>query len=445
MCSSASTLNVPLADGGVTDDSRIRAPRSRRSVELRERGASLVLASHLGRPKGRSEDELRRGSTRTGRGTARRAPRRTGRHAGRAVTTLGASPTRRSSCWRTCGSIRARKPTIRAFAGRAGGAGRRVRGRRLRRRPPRPRERSRPPRADARERPSGGRRPPARARGRRPRPAPRGPERPYVAVLGGAKVSDKLGVIDALIDRVDALLVGGAMAFTLLAAEGARSADRRVEPDRLDEVRGIRSNGGGAGVQIELPDRRRGRRRRRCSTSDADDRPRDRYPGRPDGARRRARDGRRVRARSWPTRRPILWNGPMGVFELDAVRRRHARGRGRDRARAPAFSVVGGGDSIAAVRPGRAGGLVRPPVDRRRRVPRVPRGTRPPRHRDPGGRLQMADRTADHRGQLEDAQDAPGGDPGGAEAQLPARPAATPNGWRWSSARRSRRSDRSRP
>src|SRR5262249_25049190 len=63
------------------------------------------------------------------------------------------------------------------------------------------------------------------------------PERPYVAILGGAKVSVKLAVIDALIERVDALLVGGAMAFTLLAAEGASVGRSLLEADRVPDVR----------------------------------------------------------------------------------------------------------------------------------------------------------------------------------------------------------------
>src|SRR5207247_5721049 len=81
----------------------------------------------------------------------------------------------------------------------------------------------------------------------------RGPARPYVAILGGAKVSDKLAVIGALIDRVDGLLVGGAMAFTLLAAEGASVGRSLVERDRLDEVRATLAKARNRGVAIELP------------------------------------------------------------------------------------------------------------------------------------------------------------------------------------------------
>src|SRR4029453_15459753 len=63
------------------------------------------------------------------------------------------------------------------------------------------------------------------------------PARPYVAVLGGAKVSDKLGTIGALVERVDALLIGGAMAFTFLAADGGSVGNSLIELDRSDEVR----------------------------------------------------------------------------------------------------------------------------------------------------------------------------------------------------------------
>ena len=79
------------------------------------------------------------------------------------------------------------------------------------------------------------------------------PARPYVAILGGAKVSDKLATINALVDRVDALLIGGAMAFTLIAADGGAVGDSLVEPDRFDEVRAARARAVERGVPVVLP------------------------------------------------------------------------------------------------------------------------------------------------------------------------------------------------
>ena len=79
------------------------------------------------------------------------------------------------------------------------------------------------------------------------------PDRPYVAVLGGAKVSDKLGVLDALVERVDALLIGGAMAFTLIAAAGGEVGESLVEPDRFDEVRAVTERARVKGTLVELP------------------------------------------------------------------------------------------------------------------------------------------------------------------------------------------------
>jgi len=85
----------------------------------------------------------------------------------------------------------------------------------------------------------------------------REPEEPYVAVLGGAKVSDKLGVIEGLIERVDALLVGGAMAFTFLAAEGIDVGRSLVEEERFDDVRRARKLADERGVVLQLPAGRR--------------------------------------------------------------------------------------------------------------------------------------------------------------------------------------------
>jgi phosphoglycerate kinase len=173
-----------------------------------------------------------------------------------------------------------------------------------------------------------------------------GPEQPYVAVLGGAKVSDKLGTIRALSDRVDALLIGGAMAFTLIAAEGGQVGKSLVERDRFDEVREAREHAKERDVLIELPqdvvaapeiaaaaDRR---------TVPAADIPRD-LMGLDIGPRTVEEFARIIAAA-----RTILWNGPMGVFELEAFSA-GTRGVATAVAGADAFTVVGGGDTLLAV------------------------------------------------------------------------------------------------
>src|SRR5205085_9901440 len=78
------------------------------------------------------------------------------------------------------------------------------------------------------------------------------PDEPYVAVLGGAKVSDKLGVIEGLVERVDALLIGGAMAFTFLAADGIDVGRSLVVDDRFDDVRRARLPADEWGVLVQL-------------------------------------------------------------------------------------------------------------------------------------------------------------------------------------------------
>jgi phosphoglycerate kinase len=174
-----------------------------------------------------------------------------------------------------------------------------------------------------------------------------GPEQPYVAVLGGAKVSDKLGTIHALADRVDAILVGGAMAFTLIAAEGGEVGRSLVERDRFDEVREARVYAKERDVLVELPqdvvaarevaadaDRR---------TVPAADIPRD-LMGLDIGPRTVEEFARLI-----AEARTILWNGPMGVFELEPFSA-GTRGVARAIAEADAFTVVGGGDSLLAVR-----------------------------------------------------------------------------------------------
>ena len=165
------------------------------------------------------------------------------------------------------------------------------------------------------------------------------PARPFVAVLGGAKVSDKLGVIEALLDTVDALAVGGAMCFTFLAAQGRPIGDSLFEPDQVDTCRDLVSQ---ATKPIHLPSDIVGLDARgEVAMFGA---------GLPDGAKgldigpgTAAEFGDVVM-----DARTVFWNGPMGVFEDD----RFAAGTrtvAQAMADTKAFTVVGGGDSAAAL------------------------------------------------------------------------------------------------
>ena len=173
----------------------------------------------------------------------------------------------------------------------------------------------------------------------------RDPDRPYVAVLGGAKVSDKLGVLGALAERADALLIGGAMAFTLIAADGGEIGDSLAERDRFDEVRTVLHGTGDA--LIELPQDVVA-----ATEASADVRPRT-VPAReiPRGLKGLDIGPRTVEefARILADAKTILWNGPMGVFELEPFSA-GTRGVAMAIAGAAAFSVVGGGDSLLAVK-----------------------------------------------------------------------------------------------
>ncbi|MGD8316701.1 MAG: phosphoglycerate kinase [Myxococcales bacterium] len=169
--------------------------------------------------------------------------------------------------------------------------------------------------------------------------------RPFVAVLGGAKVSDKIGVLEALVAKVDALLIGGAMANTFLAARGLQVGKSLCENDKLAVARSLMSTAEERGVDLLLPvDVRVGE-----STDAADSRvvPADAIA--PDdmaldiGPETEKRFRERLRRAQ-----AVFWNGPMGLFENPAF----AEGTlavARAAADCPGFSVVGGGDSVAAV------------------------------------------------------------------------------------------------
>ena len=173
------------------------------------------------------------------------------------------------------------------------------------------------------------------------------PERPYVVVLGGAKVSDKLAVIGHLLERVDRIIVGGGMAFTFLRAEGFSVGDSLLEDDLVPTVRDIMERARRADVEILLPvdvviaeDLSPEAPSRVVSVGEIP-------PGwkgldiGPDTARRYAD--------SLSDAQTIVWNGPMGVFEIPAFAE-GTRVIAQALAASSAFTVVGGGDSAAAIR-----------------------------------------------------------------------------------------------
>ncbi len=173
------------------------------------------------------------------------------------------------------------------------------------------------------------------------------PPRPYVAILGGAKVSDKLGVLRNLLQRVDALAVGGAMCFTFLRAEGHDTGDSRVEEDQLDGIRELLDEARSRGIDIHLPTdivvAAEFDREATPTTVGADAIP-DGKVGLDIGPETTGTYAEAVaRAGS------VFWNGPMGVFEWEAFAG-GTRGVARAVAETSAFTVVGGGDSAAAVR-----------------------------------------------------------------------------------------------
>lgn len=167
------------------------------------------------------------------------------------------------------------------------------------------------------------------------------PDRPYLCILGGAKVSDKLAVLEALCERADLVVIGGAMAFTFLLAQGKRVGRSLVEPDQVDTARRLLEGP----VKILLPVDHvvaRGPEdaaAARTVTEIPDDLAAyDIGPASVEAIRERLAGVRTV-----------FWNGPLGLFET-APFDRGTRAVAELVADSPAYSVVGGGDSLAAVR-----------------------------------------------------------------------------------------------
>lgn len=178
------------------------------------------------------------------------------------------------------------------------------------------------------------------------------PERPYTVVLGGSKVSDKLGVISHLLPRVDTILVGGGMVFTFLAAQGYKVGASLLEVDQLDTVRGYIADAEARGVKIILPTDIV-----MASKFGADAEhvvaPADALEDTAFGATGMGLDigpeTGKAFAEQIKASKTVFWNGPAGVFEIPAFAE-GTRAIAQALTEVDGLSVVGGGDSAAAVR-----------------------------------------------------------------------------------------------
>ena len=171
------------------------------------------------------------------------------------------------------------------------------------------------------------------------------PKRPFVAILGGAKVSDKIGVITNLIDKVDTLIIGGAMAYTFKAAQGFAIGSSKFEEDKVDLARDILKKAEEKGVKFLLPvdnicaDAFDANANTRVFEGNIEDS----WMGLDIGPKTQALFADAVKGAG-----TVIWNGPMGVFEMAPF----AGGTialAKAIAESGAISIIGGGDSAAAV------------------------------------------------------------------------------------------------
>ena len=345
-----SDLNVPLDDGRITDDGRVRA-----SVptieELASAGARVVVTAHLGRPKGTPEAKY----------SLRPVADRLGELLGRPVTfveeTVGAKARAaveamadgdvvvlenlRFNPGETAKADADRAPFAQelaaladAFVSDGFGVVHRA-------------QASVYDVARLLPHAAGGL---VRSEVEIMRTLREDPQRPYAVILGGAKVSDKLGVIESLITVADRLLVGGGMVFTFLKAQGHEVGTSLLEEDQVDTVRGYLETAAQQGVEIVLPtdvvvaDSFSADAAHEVVAADAI--PADRM-GLDIGPQSET-----LFAEKLADARTIFWNGPMGAFEMEpfASGTRAVAQVLVERTREGAMTVVGGGDSAAAVR-----------------------------------------------------------------------------------------------
>ena len=173
------------------------------------------------------------------------------------------------------------------------------------------------------------------------------PERPFVGILGGAKVSDKIDVIKNLLGKVDRLLIGGAMAYTFFKALGLPTGKSLVEDDKLDAARDIVSHAKARGVELTLPvdhivaDKMDAKAA--VATLKVNDAAIGERMGLDIGPETTALYARLIR-----DARTVVWNGPMGVFEMDPFAA-GTLGVAKAVADVKGTTIIGGGDSVAAV------------------------------------------------------------------------------------------------
>jgi len=174
------------------------------------------------------------------------------------------------------------------------------------------------------------------------------PERPFVAILGGAKVSDKIGVIQNLLTKVDVLIIGGGMAYTFLKAQGEAVGKSLVEEDKIDLAKELLQKAKAHKLKFLLPTDHVIADRVEASAS-----PKIVKPGEPIPANMMALDIGPQTIETFSEEvsraRTIIWNGPMGVFELPAFAKGTFKIAHAVAENAGAISIVGGGDSVAAV------------------------------------------------------------------------------------------------
>jgi phosphoglycerate kinase len=346
-----SDLNVPLdGDKNITDDGRIRASVPTIKA-LTEAGARVVVCAHLGRPKGAPEEKyslapvVGRMSELLGQPVAfRPTPSASRPRPSSRVWVTATSP-----CWRTSASTRARRARTRGSAPRSPVSS-----------PPSPTPTS--PTVSVS----------CTASRRRSMtscallPSAMGglvaaevevlkrltedPARPYAVVLGGAKVADKLAVIENLMKTADRLLIGGGMAFTFLAAEGYEVGSSLLDKDNIETCKGYLARAKESGVEIILPVDVV------AATAFSADAEHDVVPADGIPADRMGLDIGPRSAELYASKvrdaKTVFWNGPMGAFEMAPYAAGTAAvAKALVEATADgALTVVGGGDSAAAVR-----------------------------------------------------------------------------------------------